>query len=111
MAKTKKPTRFYVYVVRLDRAVLKSKRFAKANPEHNPDKPCVYVGQSVQPPEERFAQHKRGYRASPIVKKHGTAVIQRLCDKCHPKSRAEAEEMEEELAIRLRRKGYAVWYN
>ena len=37
----------------------------------NPRYPSVYVGQSVRPPRERLEQHKRGYRASRVVKKHG----------------------------------------
>ncbi len=37
----------------------------------NPAYPSVYVGQSVHPPEERFAQHGAGYKASRYVRNHG----------------------------------------
>src|SRR5437870_660952 len=52
---------YYVHVIQLDDAVGKRVRA---------DKPAVYVGQSAVAPEERFAQHRRGYRASKYVRNH-----------------------------------------
>jgi predicted GIY-YIG superfamily endonuclease len=93
--------RFYVYVIELDDAV--GKRI-------NPKKPCVYVGQSVHPPEVRFKQHKDGYKASKYVHKHGMRLKPRLYGRINPlPTREEALSKERELAARLRRKEYTVF--
>src|SRR5215211_4907722 len=49
-----------VYVIELDRA---------AGRRRDPRIPWVYVGSSARSPEERFAQHQRGYKSSGIVKR------------------------------------------
>ena len=46
-ARTRKRKRRHhhgVYVVELSRGVLYERKFQKANPNYNPEKPCVYVG-------------------------------------------------------------------
>ena len=43
-----------MYVIDLDKKVLKDTRFKEANPNYNSIKPCVYVGQSAKKPEARF---------------------------------------------------------
>jgi hypothetical protein len=50
-----------VYVIELARA---------AGRRRDPRIPWVYVGSSAREPEIRFAQHRRGYRSSGIVKRH-----------------------------------------
>jgi hypothetical protein len=96
-----KDERYYVYVIQLDDAV---------GERDNPQYPSVYVGQSVHPPRERFEQHKSGYRASRVVKKHGRWLRWRLFEKVNPlPSRKAAEDAERELARRLRTKGYTVY--
>jgi hypothetical protein len=93
--------RYYVYVVELDDAV---------GPRRNPRYPSVYVGQSVVPPAERFRQHKDGYRASRYVRKHGKHLRPRLYQRFNPMAtREEAVAMEQELARRLRKRGYTVY--
>ena len=42
-----------VYVVLLDREVHEHKRFRDANPDHDPVKPCVYVGMTGKAPSAR----------------------------------------------------------
>ena len=74
-------------------------------------KPCVYVGQTALDPEERFRQHKSGYKACRIAKKYGKRLIKREYEHLNPVPASEAEEMEEALAVDLQRKGYAVWWN
>lgn len=37
----------YLYVIRLDDAVLNKKKFMDSNPRYQPGKPCYYVGASV----------------------------------------------------------------
>jgi hypothetical protein len=93
--------RYYVYVIQLDDAV---------GARDNPGYPSVYVGQSVRPPRERFEQHKRGYRASRVVRKHGRWLRSRLFEQYNPlPSRGAAEHAERELGSRLRKKGYTVY--
>ncbi len=35
---------YTLYVIELDPEVLTRKRFVAVNPDHRPEKPCVYVG-------------------------------------------------------------------
>jgi hypothetical protein len=93
--------RYYVYVVELDDAV---------GPRRNPGYPSVYVGQSVVPPDERLRQHKDGYRSSRSVRKHGKHLRPGLYRRFNPMAtRDEAVAMEQELARRLRNRGYTVY--
>jgi hypothetical protein len=50
-----------VYVIELDRA---------AGRRRDPRIPWLYVGSSARSPEERFAQHQRGYKSARLVKRH-----------------------------------------
>jgi|GEM_PF-1301865 len=93
--------RYYVYVVELDDAV---------GPRRNPRYPSVYVGQSVVPPKERLRQHKDGYRSSRYVRKHGKHLRPGLYRRFNPMAtRDEAVATEQELARRLRNRGYTVY--
>jgi hypothetical protein len=49
-----------VYVIELDRS---------AGRRRDPRIPWVYVGSSARSPEERFAQHRRGYKSARLVKR------------------------------------------
>ena len=49
-----------VYVIELDRS---------AGRRRDPRIPWVYVGSSARSPEERFAQHLRGYKSARLVKR------------------------------------------
>ena len=103
--------RFHVYVIELDRAVLKHKRFVAANPDYDPDKACLYVGMTGRSPDERFGQHKAGYRASRFPRKYGKWLRRRLYERFNPMTYKEACAKEVELAEDLRRRGFAVWQN
>jgi hypothetical protein len=93
--------RYYIYVVELDDAV---------GPRRDPRYPSVYVGQSVVPPTERLRQHKDGYRSSRYVRKHGKHLRPGLYRRFNPMAtRDEAVAMEQELARRLRNRGYTVY--
>jgi len=87
-------------------------------PRLNPRYPNVYVGQTSLTPEERFAQHQIGYKASRYLWKGGKGrgqwlglwLKRRLYQRYNPvETRAEAERLELWLAERLRRKGYTVF--
>ena len=100
-----------IYVIELDKQVLEKKKFREANPDYVDDSPCVYVGMTSKTPEERFEQHKSGYRSSRIVKQFGIRLKPRQYQSLNSMSRDEAAEMEFEKARRLRKKGWGVWVN
>ena len=101
--------RYSVYVIELDRAVLKSKKFREAKPEHDPAKACLYVGMTAKSPDERFAQHKAGYKACRFVKTHGRWLRRRMYERFNPMTYRQACRKEPSLANDLRSKGHAVW--
>ena len=102
---------FYVYVIGLDKEVLKHKKFRERNPDYNEDKPCVYVGQSAHPPEKRFANHKRGHKQNNYARDYGLYLQRRLYEDINPlRTREEALAKEEALALKLQKRGYAVWW-
>jgi hypothetical protein len=98
-----------VYVVRLDSAVLKVKKFRDANPDYVDGKPCVYVGMTGLAPEERFENHKKGYKANRFVRKYGLYLMRQKFERLNPMRWEKARRMEEKLAEKLRGKGFAVW--
>jgi hypothetical protein len=104
--------KYYVYVIRLDDAVLKSRKFRRRNPEVIPGLPCYYVGQSCHHPETRFWQHKNGYKCNRFVKEFGLGLCPQLYESINPiASRKEAEIIEGGLTEHLRTKGHGVWSN
>jgi len=98
-----------VYVVLLSRAVLYERKFVKCNPDYDPDKPCVYVGMTGQSPDVRFDKHKAGIQASRFVQLYGERLLPQLYEVYNPMPYDAARNMEVELAIALREKGYGVW--
>lgn len=101
---------YYVYVIALDKTVIKSKKFLKQNPCMNPKKTCYYVGQSYHPPHIRFQQHKNGYKSNSFVKKYGIKLCKRKYQKYNPiQTRNQAVIIEQQLTDLLRRKGHGVW--
>jgi hypothetical protein len=103
---------FSVYVISLCDTVLQVRKFAKANPEHIPTKPCVYVGSTAKTPEQRYADQLTKKTGNKLVKEFHDGLHSKLTEK-QPKyaTRSAAEFEEFVLAKRLRRKGYAVWTN
>jgi hypothetical protein len=99
----------WVYVIELDSKVVGTRvKWDSRNPSYVPGRPCVYVGSTSRTPEERFEQHKRGFKAARIVKKYGVRVMQRACRRV-PSD--EAERREVARAARLRKRGWWVWQN
>ena len=112
--------KYSIYVVELSKKVYSDNRkFREANPQFNGVLECLYVGMTSKDPKERFQQHKKGTLSkkghnlsSKIVNKYGLYLRGSLFNHIKPIStRAEALKMEEQLAIELRRKRYAVWFN
>ncbi len=103
---------YFVYVIELDKEVLKSKKFRIRNPNMNPRKVCFYVGQSAHMPLIRFKQHKQGYKSNSYAKRYGLWLRPRKYKKFNPiQTRKEAEIIEQKLTERLRKKGHGVWSN
>jgi len=113
--------RYQVYVIELSKKVFtENTKFRLANPQFNGVLECLYVGMTSKSPAERFKQHKSGYvnrkglkLSANIVEKYGIYLRPSLYDHINLKvlNRKEALIMEEKLALDLRRKGYAVWFN
>lgn len=113
-------TQYRIYVVELSKKVFtENRKFREANPQFNGVLQCLYVGMTSKTPKERFTQHKTGYRnkkgnklSSNIVEKYGTYLRPSLYNHIDPiTTRLEALQMEEALALSLRRQRYAVWFN
>lgn len=113
-------TEYRVYVIELSKRVFtENYRFREANPQFNGVLECLYVGITSKTPKERFQQHKTGYRnrkghklSSNIVEKYGLYLRPSLYNHIDPVlTRDEALTLEKGLALELRRKRYAVWFN
>ncbi len=111
---------YHIYVVELSKRIYtENYKFRAANPQFNGVLQCLYVGMTSKSPRERFKQHKTGYRnrkgykiSSNMVQKYGLYLRPSLYNHIKPlKSREAALKMEERLALELRRKKYAVWFN
>ena len=100
---------FNVYVVELDKEVLSIPKFVKANPDHDPNKACFYVGMTGLTPQERYENHKAGHKANRYVRKYGLWLRKKMYQKHNPMTRNDAVEKEKDLAEELRAKGHAVW--
>lgn len=70
----------------------------------------VYVGQTCHTPEERFRQHKAGYKSSRWARKYGVRLRPGLW-KGYKRfnTRKEAEDAEKRLARALERRGFKVY--
>ena len=112
---------YQVYVVELSKKVFtEDARFRNANPQFNGALECLYVGMTSKTPAERFKQHKTGYinkkghnLSATVVRKYGMYLRPSLYHyiNAKPMTREQALTMEKKLALDLRRKGYAVWFN
>ncbi len=68
-----------------------------------------YVGMTGLAPEERFAKHKAGIKASRYVRKFGERLVPKLYAHLNPMTYKDAVKMEKRLAEELRGKGYLVF--
>ena len=101
--------RYHVYVVELDPAVWNEPRFRRANPDHDVTRPCLYVGMTGLDPDLRFDRHKAGIQANRYVRDFGLRLLPALYAVYNPMPYEGAREMEVDLAISLRERGYGVW--
>jgi hypothetical protein len=109
MARTPRSHHYHVYVVELDDTVWNHARFRRANPGYVLGQPFVYVGMTGLDPDLRFDRHKAGIQANRYVFDHGLRLLPRLYEVYNPMPYHGACEMEVELGIALREKGWGVW--
>jgi hypothetical protein len=67
-----------VYVVLMDNAVAKHPSILRLNPKRQPSKPCVYVGMTGIPVDQRFENHRNGYKSAWVVRKYGVRLMPEL---------------------------------
>ena len=68
-----------------------------------------YVGMTGLSPEERFENHKKGYKAASVVTRCGERPVPRLYTHLNPMPYAQAVAMEVTLADSLRKRGCVVY--
>ena len=103
------PARHHVYVIELDRTVLKHAKFRAANPHARSVKPPLYVGMTGLDPETRFERHRYGVKDNAYVRRYGLRLRPDLYEGLNPLPYKEAQRMEAVLARQLRADGFAVW--
>jgi hypothetical protein len=78
-----------------------------AGPRRDPRIPWVYVGSSARRPEDRFGQHRRGYRSARLVKRHWRRLRPDLYEDLEPiRGRRAAVEAEQRRARELAGAGF-----
>lgn len=97
-----------VYVVLLSAAVTKHRSVLRLNPKRDPLKPCVYVGMTGIPIDDRYKNHKSGYKSAWVVRRYGVRLMPELYEHLNPMPFEAALQMESDLAQDLRAAGYTV---
>ena len=100
---------YHVYVVELSDRVWNVAAFRRANPGYRHGKPFVYVGMTGIDPDVRFDKHKAGIQSNRFVRDYGLRLLPQLYEMYNPMPYDGARDMEVELAISLREKGFGVW--
>ncbi len=104
----KVPFHHNVYVVLLSDAVAKHRFIVRINPKRDPLKPCIYVGMTGVPVDQRFENHKNGYKSAWVVREYGVRLLPELYEHLNPMPFEAAVQMETDLAEDLRAAGYTV---
>lgn len=99
---------YSVYVIRLNPAVVKHRKVRLLNPMRDANAPCVYVGMTGLPVEQRMANHRNGVKSSRWVHRYGEQLMPELYERLNPMTFVEAELKEKQLAAELRNSGYTV---
>ena len=96
-------------MVLLSQDVLYEPKFRRCNPDYDPSRPCVYVGMTGLEPDVRFDKHKAGIQSNKFVRVYGLRLVPELYECYNPMPYEAARDMEVELGIALRERGYGVW--
>src|SRR3984957_11704075 len=87
-----------VYVILLDPSVLRHPSILRLNPNRLPTKPCVYVGMTGLPVEQRFENHKKGQKSTWEKKKYALHLMPELYGFLNPMPFEATAQMEKDLA-------------
>ncbi|UCB55043.1 MAG: hypothetical protein JSW45_00425 [Thiotrichales bacterium] len=109
MTHTTETTQHNVYVIELDKEVLKFDEFIKANPQYKQGMPCLYVGETRHTPQKRFNYHLVGYKTHEFVRRYARRLAPEYYASIKPVDSDHARIEEQKLADQLRALGYAVW--
>jgi len=102
-------SRYHVYVIELSKDVLYEAKFMRANPDYRTGQPCVYVGMTGLDPDIRFDKHKAGIQSNTYARKYGLRLMPEIYEKFNPMPYSDAQYMEVDMAIRLKKLGFGVW--
>ena len=110
---------YSIYVIRLNDAVLKEKKFKDANPNYIKGKPCSYVGCTKHTIEKRVKEHRSGHTTwtkwhNTFVKKYYKHMQPKQYESINPILSLDHKEqrvLEAQLADKLRKKGWGIWQN
>lgn len=109
MTHTSDTSQHNVYVIELDKEVLKFDAFLNANPQYKEGMPCVFVGETRHTPRKRFNYHLVGYKSHEFVRRYARRLAPEYYASMNPVDSGQAKLEENRLAKRLRDLGYAVW--
>ena len=98
-----------VYVIELDKEVLRFDAFVRANPLYKDGMPCLFVGETRHTPKRRFHYHLVGYKSHEFVRRYARRLAPEYYAHLNPVSSDQAKQVENHLAKKLRAMGYAVW--
>lgn len=103
---------YRVYIIELKKTVLEGRRFLERNPQYEEGKPCVYVGSTGKTVEQRFEEHRVGYKANRYAKKYGKRLRHGDMRSIRPRKKSRSiEQKEHEVARELQARGWGVWWN
>ena len=109
MTHTTETEQHHVYVIELDKEVLKFDEFINANPQYKPGMPCLFVGETRHTPKKRFNYHLVGYKSHEFVRRYAHRLAPEYYASLNPVSADLAKIEEQNLANHLRAEGCAVW--
>ncbi len=69
----------------------------------------MYVGSTGLPAKERFKNHRNGHKSNKYVRNYGIKLLPKMYERFPPMTWEDAVKKEQELAEKLRGKGYAIW--
>ena len=109
MRHTTETAQHTIYVIELDKDVLKHEAFVKANPQYKQGMPCLFVGETRHTPKKRFNYHLVGYKSHEFVRRYARRLAPEYYANLNPVETGHARSEEHRLANHLRALGYAVW--
>lgn len=98
-----------VYCIELHTKVRGERRFQRQNRYTTPATTCLYVGSTGLDPAVRFANHLRGHKGCPLVRKYGVCLRPDLYADFPAMTWKDAVATEVAWAQELRELGFAVY--